>query len=139
MEALPLSILASSIIVILGWYVIHRLSTARDLANKRRELRVSYLIEAYRRLEYVSNRPIIKELAPEFEKAVADIQLFGTPKQVQLAQEFARGFAGNGTHALDPLMSDLRADLREELNLQTVPSNIVYLRINYNNATSTSE
>jgi len=121
--------IVAAIVAILGWYVAHRLSTERDVANDRRKLRVQYLIEAYRRLEFVSNRPVTPELAPEFEKAVADIQLFGSPRQVQLAREFASGFAKNGTHPLDPLLNELRDDLRTELKLEPVPTGIIYLRM----------
>lgn len=118
-------------VVIIGWYVAHYLTGKRDQANKRRDLRVQYLIEAYRRLEFASNRPLINEVVPEFEKALADIQLFGTPKQVALAQSFALGFAEKGTHPLDPLLNELRQELRKELNLESVQPSIKYLRITY--------
>jgi hypothetical protein len=82
-------------------------------------------------LEFAGNRPLTNDVAPEFEKAVADIQLFGTPKQVELAQAFALGFAENGTHSLDPLLNELRQELRKELNLESVEPKIKYLRITY--------
>ena len=84
-----LPLLVTTVIAVLGWYVAHRLSMNRDRATKRRELRVKYLIDAYRLLESVSNRPVTPATAPQFESALADIQLFGTPAQVELAQEFA--------------------------------------------------
>jgi Tfp pilus assembly protein PilO len=99
---LIISLLVTTVVAIVGWYAAHRLSAARDRANKRRELRVQYLIEAHRRLENASNRPDLRVVASEFEKAIADIQLFGTPRQVALAREFAVGFARVGTHSLDP-------------------------------------
>lgn len=122
---------ASIIVVIFGWYVAHYLTRRRDQANKRRDLRVQYLIEAYRNLEFASNRTLTADVAPFLEKAVADIQLFGTPKQVQLAQDFAVGFAKNRSHSLDPLMRELRQDLRKELDLESVQPEIKYLRIFY--------
>ena len=123
--------LITTLVAIVGWYAAHRLSATRDRANKRRELRVQYLIEAYRRLENASNRPSLKAVVSEFEKAIADIQLFGTPRQVALAQEFAVGFARAGTHSLDPLMNDLRSSLRAELDLEPVSAGIKYLRIEF--------
>jgi hypothetical protein len=123
--------LVTTLVAIIGWYAAHRLSATRDRANKRRELRVQYLIEAYRRLENASNRPSLKGVVSEFEKAIADIQLFGTPRQVALAQEFALGFALAGTHSLDPLMNDLRNSLRAELDLEPVTEGIKYLRISF--------
>ncbi len=122
-------LLITTFVAIVGWYVVHRFSVSRDVANKRRELRVQYLIEAYRRLEFAGNRPLTKDVAVEFERAVADIQLFGTPRQVELARVFALGFAEKGTHPLDPLLNELRQDLREELKLAPVEKRITYLRI----------
>ena len=124
-------LLVTTVVAVVGWYAAHRLFAARDRANKRRELRVQYLIEAYRRLENVSNRPISKATAPDFEKAIADIQLFGTPQQVALAKEFAVGFAQAGTHTLDPLLNDLRDSLRAELDLEPVSVGITYLRMKF--------
>ena len=129
--SLPDAGIATITVVIASWFVVHYLAGKRDQANKRRDLRVQYLIEAYRRLEFAGNRPLTEEVAPEFEKAVADIQLFGTPKQVELAQAFALGFAKNGTHPLDPLLNELRQELRKELNLEAVQPTIKYLRITY--------
>jgi hypothetical protein len=103
----------------------------RDRINKRRDLRVQYLIDAYRKLEYASNRPISPETAPDFEKAVADIQLFGSPRQVKLAQEFAVGMAESGAYSLDEIMVDLRQDLRKELLLPEVPAKIKYWRLTF--------
>lgn len=118
-----------ALVIIAGWYVAHYLTSKRDQTNRRRDLRVQYLIEAYRRLEFASNRePMPRESAPEFEKAIADIQLLGTPKQVALAQAFARGFARKGTVTLDPLLNDLRQELRQELRLEPVSQDVKYLR-----------
>ncbi len=117
--------------VVIGWKVTHRNETERSRAAKRRELKVQYLIDAFRKLEYVSNRPVGPETAPDFEKAIADIQLFGTVRQVELAQQFAVGMAQNGTHSLDELLADLRRSLREELDLERVPDTINYLRFSF--------
>lgn len=134
--ALLLTGLATAALVVLGWRVAHRHEMERDRAAKRTELRVQYLIEAYRRLEYVSNRPVAPETAPDFEKAIADIQLFGTPTQVQYAQDFAQGFARAGTASLDPLLADLRQDLRKELGLGPVPTRIKFLRMRFDDRDS---
>ncbi len=126
-----LPLLGTALVAIAGWYVVHRLSVKRDQTNKRRDLRVQYLIEAYRRLEFAGNRPLNEGVAQEFEKAVADIQLFGTPRQVELAKEFAVNFAAKGTHPLDPLLNELRNELRKELGLESVRTGITYLRITH--------
>jgi len=122
--------LVTTIVAIVGWLALHRLSAARDRANKRRELRVHYLIDAYRKLENAGNREAsIRDYADAFESAVADIQLFGSPEQVKLARKFALDFAAQGAATLDPLLNSLRADLRQELQLPPLEESITYLRI----------
>jgi hypothetical protein len=131
---LPDAVIAATvtaIVVIVGWYVAHVLAGKRDQTNKRRDLRVQYMIDAYRKLEFAGNRPLSSEIAPAFEKAIADIQLFGTPKQVALAQEFALGFAQRKPYSLDPLLNELRQELRNELKLEPVEPKIKYLRITH--------
>jgi hypothetical protein len=128
---LVVPMLVAASIAVVGWYAAHSLSAKRDRTKKRRELRVQYLIDAYRRLESVSNRPIVSAVAADFEKAIADIQLFGTPRQVSLAREFANGFASQGTHPLDPLLNDLRNTLRQELSLEPIEAGITYLRMSF--------
>ncbi len=120
----PLIPLASAVV---GGLVVHLLSGRRDRANKRKEQRVMYLIEAYRRLE---------DCSQQFGAAdKGKIQLFGTPRQVDLVQRFASDFAARGGASLDELLADLRTDLRAELNLEAVPENIVHLRITYDKDT----
>jgi len=123
----PLIPLASAVV---GGLVVHLLSGRRDRANKRKEQRVTYLIEAYRRLEECSQQFGVAARG-KLESAVADIQLFGTPRQVDLVQRFASDFAAKGNASLDELLADLRTDLRAELNLEAVPENVVHLRITY--------
>ncbi len=119
----------AALVIVAGWQVVHRQEMQRDRDAKRRDLRVEYLIEAYRRLEYVSNRPNTPENTPDLGKAIADVQLFGTAKQVELAQTFGSDLSKNGTAPLDPLLFQLRTDLREELGLEIVSPKIYYLRM----------
>lgn len=106
--------------------------------NKAREKQIEHLIEAYRRLEACSNRSYPKDgcLAKQeydarmktVESAVADVQLLGSPRQVELVQRFAQKFAETKEASLDELLGDMRSDLRHVLNLATVPRDIVYFR-----------
>ena len=110
-----------------GWIAGHTLSARRDRLNKRREQRIGYLIEAYRRLESCARRGDKLDFQ-KLESAVADIQLFGTPRQVQLVQDFAVEFAAKGETTMDAMLQDLRRDLRAELKLESVPDRIFHLR-----------
>lgn len=117
----------TAVVAFAGAYLAHLFSTRRDRANAHRDRRIEYLIDAYRKLEFISNRPSLEDAAP-IEKAVADIQLFGSAKQVQLAQSFVSEFAATKSASLDTLLEELRKDLRAELQLDPVPGKLLFLR-----------
>lgn len=120
--------LATTLVAIASWYVAHVLAMRRDRANKRRELLVGYLIDAYRKLEVGANRNMTAAQAFGIESAIADIQMFGTPRQVELVQAFAIEVAETGGASLNELLITLRADLRAELGLPDVPPRLKHLR-----------
>ena len=91
-------------------------------------MRIEYLLGAYRRLVRVSNRAMNSDDDREVEAAVADVQLLGSPAQVQPACQFAVSLEAEGRADLDPLLADLRASLRRELLLEKVAPNHVWLR-----------
>jgi len=115
-------------VAVLGWWVGHGLSSRRDLANDRRKLRVSYLLEAYRRLEAGSNRSNAEPYRAQLESAIADVQLLGSPTQVKMARAFARDMAQHSEGSLDDLLADLRRSLRDELQLESADESIIFLR-----------
>lgn len=126
LDALRLSI--PVIIALTGWFIVHRLNSKRDIENKRRELRTKYLIEAFRRIEAASNRKEEKDKR-DFESAMADIQLFGTENQIQLAQDFMKEMADKSGALVDGMLEQLRKDLRRELNIEHVEKKIIVFRL----------
>jgi len=124
-----LTLLIPTAVAIVSWFVGSWLSVRRDRANKRRDLRVQYLIEAYRRLATATNR---KETDAAYfaglDSALVDVQLFGSESQIAAAQEFAKQLAEHREAQLDKLLSSLRGDLRRELKLESVEGPIVVLR-----------
>jgi hypothetical protein len=123
-----LQLLITVVVAFLGAWMGHAFEASRDRKNKRRDQRITYLIEAYRQLEFVSNRPSLDDAKP-IESAIADIQLFGSPSQVRLTQAFVVEFAANKSASLDTILEELRNDLRTELQLGKVPSKLLYLRL----------
>jgi hypothetical protein len=122
------SLTVTVLVALGGWWFVHRLTASRDLVNERRKLRVSYLLEAYRRLEDAVHRDDPTRSHPKWESAIADIQLLGSPAQVHLARMFALGMASDHSASLDALINDLRESLREELRLPHAGEPVVYLR-----------
>jgi hypothetical protein len=124
-----LAAVIGAVVIVLGWRVAHRQEMERARANEKRRQRIEYLIQAYRRLEAASNRSDPKNDLSGLESAIADVQLFGSARQVELAQQFATHFAGEGAASLDTLLQELRRDLRSELDLEPVPAPLKFLRI----------
>ena len=127
---LLIPLLVTTVTAVSGWLAVHRMAAKRDQLNKRRDLRIQYLIDAYRKLESVSNRDESSpEWAEKLESAIADIQLFGSAGQVAMAKKFASDMAAERGASADDLLNDLRKDLRQELNLENVPGAVKFLRI----------
>ena len=111
-------LLVPAAVAVLGWFAAHQFNSYRDRANKRRDLRVQYLLEAYRRLESAANRPEAgKEEQDKFESALADIQLLGTRPQIEELMKFLAGWNSSGT-SINPLLELLLTHLRRELSLE---------------------
>src|SRR5258706_11083029 len=127
-EIIAASIGAIASVVV--WYLSKRDLAKKERENKRREIRLNFLIDAYRRLESAGNRPIPpeSEYARNIESAIADIQLFGSQRQVELAQIVAKTLAEMGETSFDEILNELRNDLRKELELDLLPSDRAILR-----------
>ena len=131
---LPLLVplLITTCVAILGWVVAHRFTAARDLKNKRLELRTRYLLEAYRQLERAVGRRVTQETVSVVESAFADIHLLGSREHVQKTAEYVHelGDKDLGDLPLGPLLLDLRNSLRQELGLEPLESDVEHLRVN---------
>jgi hypothetical protein len=124
-----LTLLIPTVVAIVSWFVGSWLSVRRDRANKRRDLRVQYLIEGYRRLATATERKETNaEYFADLDSALVDVQLFGSAGQIEAAQKFAKQLAENRMAQLTELLASLRDDLREGLNLERVAGPIVVLR-----------
>lgn len=105
----------ASLFVVISWYVAHRSNMARDRANKRYDMIVQFLLEAYHRLEIAANREDkTKEQVIAFEPAVTDIQLLGNLGQMIETVKYLEAHASGGGGTIDNVLSLLRDDLRKE-------------------------
>ena len=110
-------LLVTTLVAVVGWVAAHRFAAARDRANKRRDVILERLVDAYLSLEGSANRP--KERADHrvVERAVAEIQLWGSARQAELARSFGETVAETGDARLTDLLEELRKQLRCELGL----------------------
>jgi hypothetical protein len=121
--------LLRGMLAVLGTIVGRLLGARGDIDNKRRELRMHVLVEAWRNVERAVNRPEA-EATRGLEHALADLQLFGTPSQAEHAARVARAMnEGEAKPAsVDDLLETLRLDLRKEMRLGPAGSPLVSFR-----------
>lgn len=115
------------IITVIGWIVVYIFAIRQNTQIKKKEVTIEYLIQAWGKLEKASNRKD-NRYNTEIETAIADIQLFGTKRQIELAQQFAEEIARNKESSTLELLILLREDLRKELKLDRVPRKFKFLR-----------
>jgi hypothetical protein len=124
-----LQILISASVAFVVTVLTHFLTSRRDIENKRREQRVTFLLNAYRALARANHHPRLYEVGEELAGAIHDIQLLGTPEQITLAQQFAKDICAKQTAGMDDLFDALRDNLRKELRAEPVEGRIQWLRI----------
>jgi hypothetical protein len=128
---LLIPLLVTTVIAVSGWIVGHRLNAERDLQNKRIELRIKYLLEAYRNLESSVETEITRNNLDVLESAISDIQLLGSPEQVDKVLAWSSQFSKSGTQKdvnLQDLLEDLRSSLRRELGLRKIDKGIRHVK-----------
>lgn len=121
-------LLFSAIGGLVGAWLAYSLNIKRDRQQKRRDLTVKYLIEAYRHLERAAGHRLVGEVARGVETAVGDVQLFGSPEEVISAQKFALAIESGGGADVGDLLRLLRRRLRAELALDPVDETLLYYR-----------
>ena len=128
-------LLIGSLVVVLGWFIFHYFSQKRDSKNKRKQVVLDFLIASYRTLTIdISDRSLDnQETQYKFETLLADIQLFGSLTQVELARTIAIEMRNKNIANLDMLIIDLRENLRKELNLEKVRGYTEYMRFRNKN------
>ncbi len=120
-----------AVVVVAGWFLVHRLNARRDLAIRKREARLKALEAAYMRVATSSNRPkLTEEMMDKIETFVSELQLYGTPHQIHLMTEIVEEFKKtNNIVSFDALLADLRDTIRKELKLESVSGAVWWLRL----------
>ncbi len=126
--------------IAIGWLVVHILSASRERVANRRKQVIDYLIGSYRKLNgfaciWASQSKATPIVVDDFNSALAEVQLLGSPDQVELARGLAeclhRGDVKTGADQLTQLLQLLRKNLRAELDLQAVESPIAHFHAEY--------
>ncbi len=105
----------------------------RDKENNIREIKINYLIEAYRKLANASARAAsIASYHRDIESAISDIQLFGSKEEIEvLLQEIDNSSKDSGKYTslnFDNTLTRIRNSLRKEIQLEPIDSNVRWYR-----------
>ncbi len=127
---LALTIVGSICAAAIAAVLAHRLTSRRDQTNRRNDLRVQYLLGAYRAVADASHRDLDPGSAHvlTFEQGIADIQLLGSKEQAEMAVVITKALAENGEALMDDMLLSLRDDLREELKLERLSQPPFHMR-----------
>ncbi|MFO1336875.1 MAG: preprotein translocase subunit YajC [Burkholderiaceae bacterium] len=126
-DAVPTAIIASLtvavVVLAVRIFVLVRLRKRHQREMRQETERLRSLVLAYRSMAG-SFSPATGEHRAQMEEALADVVLFGTLPQVEKAVACARALAMGEPVDYQPLVDDLRADLREQLGLEPLPATL---------------
>lgn len=133
--ALLFTIVGSLVVAAIGAFVAailaHRYTSQRDQANRRSDLRIEYLLTAYRAISDAISRTQYRDSpdARALEKGLSDIQLLGSATQVEMVLEVIKTVTSKGEVEPEELLKSLRDELRRELGLEPVSNKPIQLRV----------
>jgi hypothetical protein len=120
-ETIAASLASAVIGGAIGALATHLFALAREKRQKRRDLKLSHLIEAWRNISLGSQNHLdIETRAPALERGIADINLFGSRSQIELARAAAIAIVEKGEANTTEILNSVRSDIRQELGLENV-------------------
>jgi hypothetical protein len=128
------TIFTSLISAVVGGTVVaiitHALTIKREREQKKREFILKFLVEAWQNIEAGSREQTdIHRKSEVLEKAIADIQLFGSATQIAMADKWAKEMVSKNSSDSTVLLNDLRDDLRRELGLPDPARKLFFFRL----------
>jgi len=120
-NATILTVVSTSTVTILGWIIVAFLTSIREKRNIRKNIKTKYLVDAYRDISIFITRENHKcvtiEVHNNFERAIRDIQIYGSLEEIRLVNEYIVNINNKG-YNIDPLLNTLKNNLRKTLKLK---------------------
>jgi len=102
-----------------GYWVVHSFNSTRDFNLKKREIKLTYLIETFDNIAMglyrESDDPQVGKYVENFERAVSRVQLLGTKEEIEIACKLA---GAKNKVDWNILLEKLRESLRSELGVK---------------------
>ncbi|MBL0920036.1 MAG: preprotein translocase subunit YajC [Hydrogenophaga sp.] len=128
---LSLTLMASMVVAIvllaIRVVVMQRVQQRRQRENRQETERLKSLVAAYRALAG-SFTPATAEHGAQIEETLAELVLFGSLRQVELAAACLAALQRGEAPDCQPLVDELRADLRRQLGLDPIPPTLAIPR-----------
>jgi hypothetical protein len=120
---IAVSVLVAVIVLVIRLFVLTRLRLTHQRENRQETERLRFLVMAYRSMAG-SFTPATGDHRQQMEEALADVVLFGSLHQVELASACAQALTRGEPVDYQPLIEDLRADLRSQLGLEPIAADL---------------
>ncbi len=114
------SLVLAIVLLVIRIVVMQRIQQRRQRENRQETERLKSLVAVYRSLAG-SFSPGTGEHHPQMEEALAEVVLFGSLRQVELAARCLQQTLSGQVPDYQPLVQDLRAELRTQLGLEPIP------------------
>ncbi|MBE7630505.1 hypothetical protein G1K66_12905 [Tenacibaculum finnmarkense] len=127
-------IIIGFIITISGWVINNNYNKNRDRLNELNRIKNSYISNAYQNISFYAtlhrHNVHTKDYFIKFENSLKDIQLYGTPNEIHLAKKLMNDLQKSSKEfkaSFDPLLNELRTNLRKTYNLEVVKGNTFWI------------
>ncbi len=128
-----LMMIITAVLIIIGWFVINKLSYKRIVKQKRFELRLKYLLEVYNDLRYLAiynYDPSVNYTAiNKFRRIINNIHLFGNKEQIEsvhrgLKEGEITNYSFNNLNSL--IVKEIREEIGQPFDENRLGREIVY-------------
>ncbi len=116
------------IIAVGGWVVAHWLTSRREIEQKKRDIRVHYLREAYLAIANLCDRGKFPDDIAQLQDAFNDIQLFGDPHQVHMVGAIVTALDQGADGCFNELLRALRNEIRGHIGLGPIEEDRWHIR-----------
>lgn len=125
-------------VVAFGWWLVHRLNSARDRINSERTIRTTELAKVYAillrtgiygSLSKTDDAGNVVWINEELEDAIGQIYLYGTSELVDLTQKYVESWSSTQGADGTKLLNGIREHIRKSLGLDPIPGTPHYLRV----------
>ena len=124
-----LTIAVTILLAVGGWAVAHFLSQRREIKQKKREVQVQYLKDAYIKLAEAVDKGSLEDNIKDIQESFNVIQIFGDESQIELIGKFIEEATAGRSPSIDELLKELRNEIRQQIGLKPIDGYRWHIRL----------